>query len=131
MELGELLAKNPQTLNKKRRFDILIQLIQALTYLHSLSPKIIHNDIKPTNIWVTETHQILLGSFEFAQEMTSKKLETFCGTPIFMSPGRYCLFAIIILEEQLMNVPFDEKSDIFSFGLIMWLLLPGTSYISN
>ena len=77
------------------------QICQAIRYLHE-NKKIIHRDIKSSNIFLTKNNQIKLGDFGIAKRLnkTFSKAHTIVGTPYYLSP------------EIINNEPYDYKSDI-------------------
>jgi serine/threonine-protein kinase len=78
---------------------------------------IIHRDLKPANVLVAADGHAVLTDFGIARAMESSKKthETgaLLGTPHYMSP------------EQVSGRPANEKSDIYSFGLILYELVTG------
>lgn len=99
--------------------DIFEQILQGLSTAHA--HKIIHRDLKPSNIMVANLEakdkQVKLLDFGVAkievynQELTSTG--ALLGSPIYMSP------------EQAMGLDADARSDIYSFGCLMFETLTG------
>merc|ERR1719263_1017641 len=78
---------------------------------------IVHRDIKPENILIDdiENLDIKITDFGFATFFdTSKKLDEVLGSPIYMPPE--------IVKKQL----YDSKVDIWSAGVVVFILLTGT-----
>jgi serine/threonine protein kinase len=93
---------------------IAIQVANALEYAHARG--LIHRDIKPGNIMVKRNGEVKLMDFGIARmrEMESLTLPgTLMGTPSYMSP------------EQVLGQPLDVRSDIFSFGIVMYEIFTG------
>ena len=85
-------------------------LIEGLFYIHS--KKIIHRDIKTLNIFLTKNFDAKIGDLGVAKilENTNHAM-TFIGTPYYVSP------------EMCRNKPYNEKSDIWALGCILYELL--------
>lgn len=94
---------------------------KGMIWLHKIQPPIIHRDLKPANLLVKK-----LGEFEYRVKVTdfglsavkpkrAKKLRDLDGgakgTPLYMAP------------EVMLNMPFDEKADVFSFGILLWEIM--------
>jgi serine/threonine protein kinase len=95
--------------------DLAIKMLKAMAYCHSHS--IAHCDMKPKNLLLMSEDNdsyIKLADFGFAARChIPKSLTKQCGTPFFVSP------------EILMRQPYDQQSDMWSVGCIIFLLLSG------
>ena len=89
---------------------LFIQMSIGLYYIHS--KKIIHRDIKTLNIFLTKKFEAKIGDLGVAKilENTNHAM-TFIGTPYYVSP------------EMCRNKPYNEKSDIWALGCILYELL--------
>jgi eukaryotic-like serine/threonine-protein kinase len=88
------------------------QICRGLDYAHSHG--IVHRDVKPANIMITANGTVKIMDFGIAKaggSMTSTG--QVLGTPNYMSP------------EQVKGRPLDGRSDLFSFGVILYEMLTG------
>jgi Tol biopolymer transport system component len=111
--------------------DFGIQIAQGLVAAHD--KHIIHRDLKPENIFITLDNRIKILDFGIAKLVaprvsdddsmvsmtTQTKVGTVLGTAGYMSP------------EQLRARPVDHRSDIFSFGAILYEVLAGRRAFSG
>jgi len=95
--------------------EIIFKCAKALDYAHRQG--VVHRDIKPTNILITESYDIKIGDFSIAHinkpDATDTQPLGTMGSPRYMSP------------EQLREDSVTGQSDLFSLGVIMYELLTG------
>ena len=104
---------------------LLNELKEALKYL--ISNNIIHRDLKPSNILIKKisvnNYSVKLADFGFARYFSNEisdeghddMVSTICGSPIYMAP------------ELLIDLKYNMKADLWSFGVIMYELLYGVN----
>src|SRR6266478_2020170 len=107
-----------QPLSLDEFFSIAIQCAQALVSAHKQG--IVHCDIKPENIMLTDQGQVKILDFGVAkhllrsdQSSTVDRAGTFAGTPAYMSP------------EVLLEQAPDGRADVFSLGVVSYEVLTG------
>ena len=118
LEGGELFEAitSAGSFNELSAAKIMRQLLNAINYLHS--NHIVHRDLKPENIMLTNepkegNYQIKLIDFGAATTfIPGKKISKFIGTSYYIAPE--------VLKEN-----YDEKCDIWSCGVIFYILLCG------
>jgi serine/threonine protein kinase len=119
MPLEKLERKPPFSLNQA--LSIVVQLCDILTYLHSQNPPIIHRDIKPQNIIVNNQGKITLIDFGVSRTYDeSARQDTVCfGTRHYAAPEQYGF------------AQTDQRTDIFSVGVLLAWLLTGSNDIEQ
>lgn len=89
--------------------NIFKQIVYGLSYIHSKN--IIHRDLKPSNIFINQTENnyiAKIGDFGLATtHYESKKHTNNCGTLLYAAP------------EQINSTEYDNRTDIYSLGLIL------------
>jgi serine/threonine protein kinase len=109
-DLSKFLNKRP--LKEKYCKKYLRQLSHALKYL--LNNNVLHRDLKPQNILMSSEHNIVVTDFGFAKNLNEDTLiTTLCGSPMYMAPE--------IFNKQ----KYNNKSDLWSVGIIMYEILHG------
>eukprot|EP01012_Entosiphon_sulcatum_P056863 TRINITY_DN80574_c0_g1_i1.p1 TRINITY_DN80574_c0_g1~~TRINITY_DN80574_c0_g1_i1.p1 ORF type:complete len:590 (-),score=74.93 TRINITY_DN80574_c0_g1_i1:74-1843(-) len=104
-------TKNPIPWMLKLRWGR--DLARGMNYLHSMENPIIHRDLKSPNVLLDEYRRVKLCDFGMSRvkEHTFLITQHIGGSPAWMAP------------ECLRGEDFNEKSDGFSFGVILWEML--------
>ena len=104
-------ARHPFSMSQIVR--LMGELLDALGYSHSRG--VIHRDVKPDNIFVTDDGSVKLGDFGIARIDSTSKTHagTVLGTPSYMAP------------EQIRGETADARSDLYAAGVILYQFLVG------
>jgi eukaryotic-like serine/threonine-protein kinase len=129
---GEPLAKliERQPLELREALDIAVQMADALAEAHSRG--IIHRDIKPQNVMVTARGQIKVLDFGLAKlvqqpQVTESEVAT---RSLLTDPGLIIGTVPYMSPEQIRGEALDARSDIFSFGSVLYEMLSGRTPFS-
>ena len=102
------------------RLGLLLQVLAAVQYAHE--KHVIHRDLKPSNILVTESGQVRLLDFGVAKLLEGEEAD---HTPLTSVYGR-ALTPDYASPELLRGDRIDERSDLYSLGVLLYELLTGT-----
>ncbi|EAR85533.1 kinase domain protein (macronuclear) [Tetrahymena thermophila SB210] len=95
---------------------IVRKLLSALSHMHNLG--IIHRDIKLENIMINESNlDVKILDFGLSRDFSQSQasiLQSIVGTPLYVAPE--------VINEQ----PYDQKSDSWSMGVLMYYLISGS-----
>ncbi|KAL7561933.1 hypothetical protein ACA910_005091 [Epithemia clementina (nom. ined.)] len=101
--------------NEKEARDTCKILLEAVWYMHD--NHVAHRDLKPENLLLLSENDdsaVKIADFGFAKKVFQKNsLTTQCGTPGYVAP------------EILEGTPYDERADMWSVGVILYILLGG------
>jgi serine/threonine protein kinase len=95
------------------------QLLDALDYLHTQDPQIVHRDIKPQNLKLTSRGQIILLDFGLAKGQAGDISRVTTGASIFGYTPNYAPL------EQIQGLGTDSRSDLYSLGATLYHLMTG------
>jgi len=105
--------------------DIARQVLEALRAAHSAG--IVHRDLKPANIMVRFDGYVKVLDFGLAKRVTGSAVRTDEGTrgSEITAPGQIAGTAAYMSPEQIQGEGVDQRSDLFSFGIVFYQLLTG------
>lgn len=107
------------------KFEILFDVAKALTYFHNNSPKVIHRDMKPENIFITGDVKAKVGDFGMCllldsdQQIQDTSTDYYKGFHATETEGTLQYMA----PETLKKSTYSTCSDIYAFGIILWEFL--------
>ena len=125
--LAELLAQEARPLAVERALDLFEQILHAVSYAHNFVYRdeegathrgIIHRDLKPPNILVDPADRIKITDFGIVKLVGAETTDTSglaYGSPRYVSP------------EQAEGSHVDQRSDIYSLGVILYEMLTGVT----
>ena len=111
--LKQIIKENGR-LSSQKTLDIVLQVAKALENAHSNN--IIHRDIKPDNIMITQDNMVKIMDFGIAKVMDSRTItisNKVMGTAHYFSP------------EQAKGNVVDFRTDIYSLGIVMYEMVTG------
>lgn len=113
---GDLKARLQNPISEAQSLDYLKRIAGALLIVHQAG--ILHRDLKPPNIMLRENGQVVLIDFGLAKNLINRTRSTAAGvlrgSPYYMSP------------EQAQGLDLDERSDLYSLGVIFYEMLVGS-----
>ncbi|MCC6745877.1 MAG: SUMF1/EgtB/PvdO family nonheme iron enzyme [Acidobacteria bacterium] len=119
-DLSTLSERSKRPFQPETVLDWADKLCDALTYLHTQDPPIIHRDIKPQNLKLTDRHEVVLLDFGLSKASVGegeKSQSIFGYTPCYAP------------LEQVQGEGTDARSDIYSLAATLYRLLTGNKPI--
>lgn len=107
-----LLQRKTTKLDWRRRVHMAMDIARGMNYLHHCHPPIVHLDLKSSNLVVDKNWTVKVGLSRIKHE-TYLTTKTGNGTPQWMAPE-------IVRNEQA-----NEKSDVYSYGVVLWEIATG------
>src|ERR1700736_4679627 len=112
--LNRILAREKK-LSLPRALQLAEEIAEALEYAHAQG--VVHRDIKPANILVTQEGRAKIADFGIAK----------LNLAHFTLPGRLLGTPAYMAPEQLIGEAADGRSDLFSLGVILYVMVTGHS----
>eukprot|EP01125_Pyxidicula_operculata_P011723 TRINITY_DN383_c1_g1_i1.p1 TRINITY_DN383_c1_g1~~TRINITY_DN383_c1_g1_i1.p1 ORF type:complete len:569 (-),score=52.98 TRINITY_DN383_c1_g1_i1:53-1759(-) len=107
--LGSVLFKYKKKFPYQEKVRIMSEIAYGMHYLHSIRPRVIHRDLKSDNVLLTVNYTVKICDFGLSKMVQKySKTMTTSGTPHYLAP------------EAVEKGKFSEKSDVFSYGIILW-----------
>jgi eukaryotic-like serine/threonine-protein kinase len=120
--LGQILVERGGPLSEAEMRPWIQQICQALHYLHTRQPSIIHRDVKPDNIIITPTNQAMLVDFGISKHLDRQQATTIGARAI--TPG-------YSPPEQYGYGKTDARTDIYALGAVLYALLTGVEPVES
>ena len=111
-DLQHRLARQ-EPMSLRRKLEVASEICDGLSFAHRRG--LVHRDVKPANIFITDDGVVKLLDFGLARMVTSEltRSNMMMGTLNYMSP------------EQVRGERTDHRADIFSFGVVLYEMLSG------
>lgn len=106
MKLIDMHLKGRCRFKEGEIWKAVLDIAKGLKSLHD--KKILHRDLKSANVFVSEDGTFKIGDLNVSKVLKNSLAHTQTGTPYYASP------------EVWNDLPYDSKSDIWSFGCIMY-----------
>lgn len=107
--LMDVLTKEP-TISWSVKLNIAIEGAKGIAYLHNLNPPILHHDVKSLNLLLDQHYHVKIADFGMST-IKSEDSGQMIGSLAWASP------------EVVSGEPYTEKSDVFSYGRVLWELV--------
>ncbi|KAJ0399417.1 hypothetical protein ATCC90586_000391 [Pythium insidiosum] len=105
--LAKLQQSNAPTGFNRMKIRIALHVVEALTYLHSLRPQVLHRDLKSRNVLLSTEMDAKLIDFGVSRKSADHTMTACVGTLRWMAP------------EVIQGGRYDERADVFSFGVVL------------
>lgn len=109
-DLGSQLANPTVNFTEREAGILFVQLILALHHAHKR--RVIHRDVKASNVFLTTSGLVKLGDFGFSQQydqtVSGSVAATFLGTPYYLAP------------EMWLSRRYGKKTDVWAAGIVLF-----------
>ncbi|MGN0639323.1 MAG: protein kinase [Oscillospiraceae bacterium] len=131
------LVKNGRKFHSGEIIKIAKQLCEAVSYLHGLNPPVIHSDIKPANVMLSDNGDICLIDFNVSL-VFNKNASVIGGTRGYAAPEQ---LGIPVSDINNVNIGtltigkitpvVNERSDVYSIGAFLYFMITGETPDAN
>jgi serine/threonine protein kinase len=132
--LRERIARKP-SLDSESVLELSIQILSALEAAHAKG--VVHRDIKPVNLFVTNLGQAKILDFGLAKQGSDKPGAADSAVPTMTreqdltSPGTAVGTIAYMSPEQVAGKDLDARTDLFSFGAVLYEMATGRQAFSG
>ena len=130
------LSSNIRSLSKKEKINITKDILKGLSYIHNRKPhNLIHRDIKPTNILLTNSKVAKISDFGLSKFYTMKMVPSNDDLVIMSNRDNYIELTKNVGTERYMSpeilsfIEYNNKVDIYSSGILLYELFENKKYI--
>ncbi len=112
---GETLDQQLKTvgrLSEESATSVALQIAETLQYLHSCNPPVIYRDLKPSNVILKPSGQLMLVDFGIARHFRAPTTVTMVGTPGYAAPEQW-------------KGKAEPRSDVYALGALLHQMLSG------
>ena len=127
--LSELIADTSKPLPLEKALDLGREIAEALEEAHKSG--VVHRDIKPKNIMLIESGHIKVLDFGLAKALQPSADLTGAEPTTLTEPGQIMGTPDYMSPEQITGQTADPRSDIFSFGVVMFEMIAGVRPFSG
>eukprot|EP00002_Diphylleia_rotans_P035707 TRINITY_DN781_c0_g1_i10.p1 TRINITY_DN781_c0_g1~~TRINITY_DN781_c0_g1_i10.p1 ORF type:complete len:2527 (-),score=625.44 TRINITY_DN781_c0_g1_i10:128-7708(-) len=106
--LRDYLRDKSKPFTHQNKWHVIRGIIEGMAYLHSRVPLLLHRDLKSANILINSNFDAKICDFGFARIKSTTRTMTKCGTLAYQAP------------EILNGKRYNEKADVYSFGIVVW-----------
>jgi len=106
----DLLQNKDAKISFQLRLSFAKDAIMGMNWLHCYNPPILHLDLKTHNLLIDENWIVKVADFGLSRTKSQTVSKGKAGSPVYMAP------------EMLLDLGYDEKADIYSFGIVLWEL---------
>ncbi|XP_020526117.1 serine/threonine-protein kinase STY17 [Amborella trichopoda] len=115
----------------RERIRVGMEVAQAMRYLHEQTPKVVHRDLKTSNVCLDDYGHVRVADFGHARflpegehALTGETGTRFCGSLKRVVDVPLCTY-VYMAPEVIRCEPYNEKCDVFSFAIILNELITG------
>lgn len=131
------LVKNGRKFHSGEIIKISKQLCEAVSYLHGLNPPVIHSDIKPANVMLSDSGDICLIDFNVSL-VFNKNASVIGGTRGYAAPEQLGIPVSDINNANIgaltigkITPVVNERSDVYSIGAFLYFMITGEAPDEN